>query len=168
MDALADLGINGWNFAIQMAAFLIFVYLLWRFAVGPIVKVLDTRQDKISESLMAAERMQQELRESAAKNEEVMAQARRDAQEVLNSARNNADQIVTRANEQAAASADEFLNRAQETLRQETALARQQLREEVADLAVNAAGKILRKEISADDQRRLVEETLNESATASQ
>ena len=165
---MGDLGINGWNFAVQMIAFLIFVYLLWRFAVGPIVKVLDSRQDKISESLMAAERMQQELRESAAKNEEVMAQARREAQEVLNTARSNADQIVTRANEQAAASADEFLNRAQETLRQETAQARQLLRQEVADLAVNAAGKILRKEISADDQRKLVEETLNQSAGISQ
>jgi len=166
---MGDLGINGWNFAIQMAAFLIFVYLLWRFAVGPIVKVLDTRQDKISESLMAAERMQQELRESAAKNEEVMAQARREAQELLNSARGNAEQIVSRANEEAGAKADEFLNRAQETLRQETAQARQQLRQEVADLAVNAAGKILRKEISADDQRKLIEETLAEdSASISQ
>lgn len=166
---MGDLGINGWNFAIQMAAFLIFVYLLWRFAVGPIVKVLDARQDKISESLMAAERMQQELRESAAKNEEVMAQARREAQELLNAARGNAEQIVSRANEEAGAKADEFLTRAQETLRQETAQARQQLRQEVADLAVNAAGKILRKEISADDQRKLIEETLAEdSASISQ
>lgn len=165
---MGDLGINGWNFAVQMIAFLIFVYLLWRFAVGPIVKVLDTRQDKISESLMAAERMQQELRESAAKNEEVMAQARREAQDLLNTARGNAEQIVSRANEEAAASADEFLNRAQETLRQETAQARQELRQEVADLAVNAAGKILRKEISADDQRKLIEETLTESASVSQ
>ena len=158
------LGINGWNFAVQAIAFLIFVYLLWRYAVGPIVRVLDTRQDKISESLMAAERMQQELRESAAKNEEILAQARREAQEVLANARGNAEQIVTRANEQAAASADEFLERAQEALRQETAQARQQLRLEVADLAVNAAGKILRKEISAEDQRALIEQTLNGSA----
>ena len=163
-----QLGINGWNFAVQLIAFLVFIYLLWRFAVGPIVKVLDSRQDKISESLMAAERMQQELRESAAKNEEVMAQARREAQEVLNAARSNAEQIVARANEEAGAKADEFLNRAQETLRQETAQARQQLRQEVADLAVNAAGKILRKEISADDQRKLIEETLNEGASVSQ
>lgn len=160
---MGELGINGWNFAVQAIAFLIFVFLLWKFAVGPIVKVLDQRQDKISESLMAAERMQQELRESAAKNEEVMAQARREAQDLLNSARQNADQIVARANEQAAASADEFLNRAQETLRQETAQARQELRQEVADLAVNAAGKILRKEIKADDQRQLIEQTLHEA-----
>ena len=165
---MAELGINGWNFAVQLIAFLVFIYLLWRFAVGPIVKVLDSRQDKISESLMAAERMQQELRESAAKNEEVMAQARREAQEVLTSARSNAEQIVARANEEAGAKAEEFLGRAQETLRQETAQARQQLRQEVADLAVNAAGKILRKEISADDQRKLIEETLNEGASVSQ
>lgn len=161
---MGELGINGWNLAVQAIAFLVFVFLLWKYAVGPIVKVLDQRQDKISESLMAAERMQQELRDSAAKNEEIMAQARRDAQEVLTTARQNADQIVTRANEQAAASADEFLARAQETLRQETAQAQQLLRQEVADLAVNAAGKILRKEISASDQRQLIEQTLSESA----
>lgn len=165
---MGELGINGWNFAVQLVAFLVFIYLLWRFAVGPIVKVLDSRQDKIGESLMAAERMQQELRESAAKNEEVMVQARRDAQELLNTARGNAEQIVNRANEQASHSAEEFLTRAQDTLRQETAQARQQLRMEVADLAVNAAGKILRKEISADDQRELIEKTLNEGAGVQQ
>ncbi len=165
---MGELGINGWNFAVQLVAFLVFIYLLWRFAVGPIVKVLDSRQDKIGESLMAAERMQQELRESATKNEEVMAQARREAQELLTTARGNAEQIVNRANEQASHSAEEFLTRAKDTLRQETAQARQQLRMEVADLAVNAAGKILRKEISADDQRELIEKTLNESANVQQ
>lgn len=161
---MGDLGINGWNFAVQMIAFLIFVYLLWRFAVGPIVKVLDTRQDKISESLMAAERMQVELRETQAKNEEIMAQARREAQDLLQTARQNAEQVESKARERADAAADEFLGRAQETLRQETAQARQQLRQEVADLAVSAAGKIIRKEINPADQKQLIEATLAEEA----
>lgn len=160
-----QLGINGWNFLVQMAAFLVFVYLLWRFAVGPIVRVLDQRQSRISESLMAAERMQVELRESQARNEEVMAQARREAQELLQTARQNAEQVEARARERAEASADEFLGRAQETLRQETAQARQQLRQEVADLAVSAAGKIIRKEISPADQQQLIEATLAEGAS---
>lgn len=160
-----QLGINGWNFLIQMAAFLVFVYLLWRFAVGPIVRVLDQRQARISESLMAAERMQVELRETQSKNEEIMAQARREAQELLQSARQNAEQVEARARERAEASAGEFLTRAQETLRQETAQARQQLRQEVADLAVIAAGKIIRKEISPADQRQLIEATLAENAS---
>jgi F-type H+-transporting ATPase subunit b len=159
-----SLGINGWNFLVQAIAFLIFVYLLWRYAVGPIVRVLDQRQARISESLMAAERMQVELRESQAKNEEIMAQARREAQELLQTARQNAEQVEARARERADAAADEFLGRAQETLRQETAQARQQLRQEVADLAVIAAGKIIRKEINPADQKQLIEATLAENA----
>lgn len=161
---LDQLGINGWQLLVQLIAFIAFVFLLWRFALGPIVRVLDQRQDRIRESLEAAERMQAELKETQAKNEEALAQGRREAQEVLATARQNADQIETRAREKAEASADEFLNRAQETLRQETAQARQALRQEVADLAVMAASKILRKEISAGDQRELIEQTLAENS----
>jgi F-type H+-transporting ATPase subunit b len=160
------LGINGWNLLVQAIAFLVFIYLLWRFAVGPIVRVLDQRQSRISESLMAAERMQVELRETQAQNEEIMAQARREAQDLLQTARQNAEQVEAKARERADAAADEFLGRAQETLRQETAQARQQLRQEVADLAVIAAGKILQKEIDPADQRQLIEATLSEHGTA--
>jgi F-type H+-transporting ATPase subunit b len=162
-----QLGINGWQLVTQLIAFLIFVFLLWRYALGPIVRVLDQRQDRISESLEAAERMQAELKATQAKNEEVLAQARREAQDVLATARQNADQIETRAREKAEASADEFLNRAQETLRQETAQARQSLRQEVADLAVMAAGKIIRKEINPNDQRELIASALAEGDVAS-
>lgn len=161
-----QLGINGWNLLVQAIAFLAFVYLLWRYAVGPIVRVLDQRQARISESLMAAERMQVELRETQAKNEEIMAEARREAQELLQVARQNAEQVENRARERAESAADEFLGRAQETLRQETAQARQQLRQEVADLAVIAASKILRKEIDPADQKQLIESTLAENAGA--
>lgn len=162
-----QLGINGWQLVTQLIAFLIFVYLLWRFALGPIVRVLDQRQDRISESLEAAERMQVELKATQAKNEEALAQARREAQDLLVVARQNADQIETRAREKAEASAEEFLNRAQETLRQETAQARQTLRQEVADLAVMAAGKIIRKEIDPNDQRELIASALAEGDVAS-
>lgn len=156
------LGIDIWQFAIQMIAFIAFVYLLWRFAIGPIVKVLDERQAHIRESLNAAERMQLELKETQAKNEEALLVARREANDVLATARKNAEQIEARAREKAEQSADDFLGRAQETLRQETAQARSALRQEVADLAVVAAGKIIGKEISKDDQQRLIDATLAE------
>lgn len=159
-------GINIWNFLIQLGAFLVFAFLLWRFAVGPIVRVLDARQDKISESLLAAERMQVELRESQAKNEQVMAEARREASELMQQARSNADAVEARAREKAEASAQEFLDRAQQTLQQETAQARQQLRQEVADLAVMAAGQIIHKEITPEDQRAIIEQTLSGSANS--
>jgi F-type H+-transporting ATPase subunit b len=159
-----QLGINGWQLVVQLIAFIAFVFLLWRFALGPIVNVLDQRHARIRESMAAAERMQAELKETQARNEEVLQQARRDAQDVLATARQNAEQIEARAREKADAAADEFLTRAQETLRRETAQARQALRQEVGDLAVTAAGRILRKEIDPEAQRGLIESTLADAS----
>jgi F-type H+-transporting ATPase subunit b len=163
-----QLGINGWQLLVQLVAFIVFVWLLWKFALGPIVGVLDQRQVRISESMSAAERMQAELKETQARNEEVLQQARREAQDVLATARQNAEQIEARARERAEASADEFLTRAQETLRQETAQARQALRQEVGELAVTAAGRILRKEIDPAAQRTIIESTLAEASGSRQ
>jgi F-type H+-transporting ATPase subunit b len=163
-----QLGINGWQLLVQLVAFIVFVWLLWKFALGPIVGVLDQRQVRISESMSAAERMQAELKETQARNEEVLQQARREAQDVLATARQNAEQIEARARERAEASADEFLTRAQETLRQETVQARQALRQEVGELAVTAAGRILRKEIDPAAQRTIIESTLAEASGSRQ
>ncbi len=162
MDAL---GINGWNLAVQLVAFILFIYLLWRYALGPIVRVLDQRTERVSESMAAAQRMQAELQATASRNEEVLAQARVEAQSIVSNAREVSDATIARARDEAGKQADEYLVRAQETLRQETAQARLSLREEVADLAVLAAGRIVRKELDPASQARLIEETLSEAAT---
>lgn len=161
-------GLNVWQFVVQLVAFLVFIYLLWRFAVGPIVKILDERQEKIKESMASAERMQQELKETHARNEEVLLQARREAQEIVNQARLNGDQLVARARDEANAQAETYLTRAQETMRQETEQARQQLRNEVADIATLAASRIIRKELDPKAQQHLIEETLSGASRASQ
>jgi F-type H+-transporting ATPase subunit b len=163
---MGELGINGWNLIIQLVAFGIFIYLLWRYALGPIVKVLDQRTDRVRESVEAAQRMQAELQATATRNEEVLAQARVEAQSIVSNAREVSDATIARAREEAGKQADEYLTRAQETLRQETAQARLLLREEVADLAVLAAGKIVRKELDPASQARLIEETLAEAASS--
>lgn len=161
-------GLNGWQFVIQLVAFLIFIWLLWRFAVGPIVKILDERQDKIRESLASAERMQQELKATQSRNEEALLEARREAQEIVASARQSGEQLLAKAREEANIQAETYLTRAQETMRQETEQARQQLRSEVVDLATLAAGRILKKELNPEAQKQLIEETLAGASQASQ
>ncbi|MBA2276681.1 MAG: F0F1 ATP synthase subunit B [Chloroflexia bacterium] len=154
------LGINGWQLIVQLIAFLIFIVLLWKYALGPIVGVIDARQDRIRESMEAAERMQRELKATQARNEEVLQEARREGQEIIANARQNSEQMIARAREEADTQADTYLKRAEETLRRETEQARQQLRQDVADLAVAAAGRIVRKELDPSTQSRLIEETL--------
>lgn len=161
---MSAIGINGWQLIVQIIAFLIFIWLLWRFALGPIIKVLDARQDRIRESMAAAEKMQQELKETQARNEQALVEARREGQEIIAKARQSGDQMIARAQEEAGAQADAYLKRAQESLRQETEQARQQLRQEVADLATNAAGRILRKELDPAAQTQLIKDTLAEAS----
>lgn len=160
---MGSLGINGWNLIVQLIAFIIFVWLLWRYALGPIVRVLDQRQERIRESMEAAQKMQAELQATAAKNEEVLAEARREAQHIVSQARESGDTMIARAREAAGVQSEEYLARARETVQAETAQARQQLRQEIADLAVTAAGKIVRKELDPRTQARLIEETLSEA-----
>lgn len=160
---MGELGVDVWKLIVQIVAFLLFVVLLWRLALGPIVAMLDARSDKIRESVAAAETMQQELRATAARNEEVLAQARVEAQQVLTNAREAADGVLARAREEAGRQSDEYLARAEATLRTETEQARQQLRQEIAGLAVSAATKIVRKELDPATQTRLIEETLAEA-----
>jgi F-type H+-transporting ATPase subunit b len=164
---MGALGIDPWGLAVQIIAFLIFIFLFWRYALGPITNMLDERSRRIGESMAAAERMRQEMAAATARNEEVLAEARRQAQQIITQAREVADATVTRAQEEAGRQADEYLARAQATLRQETEQARLQLRQELADLAVMAAGRIVKKELDPATQARLIEETLAEAAAPS-
>ena len=163
---MGDLGLSFWKLAVQLVAFSAFIFLIWRYAFGPITAMLDQRQEKIREGMEAAQRMQAEMQATAARNEEILAEARREAQAILTNAREAGEATLARAREEAGRQSEEYLARAEATLRAETEQARQQLRQEVADLAVTAATKIVRKELDPAAQTRLIEETLAEATSA--
>lgn len=162
---MGELGISLEGLIVQIIAFLVFIYLFWRYALGPITNMLDERSRRIAESMAAADRMRQEMAAASARNEEILAEARQQAQQIITQAREVADATVTRAQKEAGEQAEAYLARAQATLRQETEQARLQLRQELADLAVLAAGRIVRKELDPAAQTRLIEEALAEAAT---
>lgn len=164
---MGALGINAWGLAVQLVAFIVFVYLFWKFALGPITNMLDERSTRIADSMAAADRMRQEMAAASARNEEILAEARQQAQQIISQAREVGDATMARAQKEAGEQADAYLARAQATLRQETEQARLQLRQELADLAVLAAGRIVKKELDPAAQSRLIEETLAEAGTPS-
>lgn len=157
------LGINGVNLLVQLIAFLVFVAVFWKFALGPITNMLDERQERIRESMEAAERMEQELAATQAKNEEILAEARREAQQILSTARENSDQILVRAREQAQEQTDQMIAKAEATIASERQQAWIELREQVADLAITAATKIVRQELDREKHAELIRDTLAEA-----
>ena len=164
---MSQLGIDGWKLIIQIIAFLIFIFLLRKYALTPIVQTLDKRQDRIREGMEAAQRMQVEMQATAARNEQILVEARQEAQAILAQARGAGDATVARAKDEASKQAEIELTKAQATLRSENEQARLLLRQEVADLAISAATKIVRKELDGATQKRLIEETLNEATGGS-
>lgn len=163
---MGDLGIDGWKLLVQLIAFLGFIALLWKYALGPIVKMIDSRTEKIQESMSAAEKMQADLKATAARNEEALVEARKEAQHIVTNAREASEAMLNKARDDAGKQAEEYLARAQASLRAETEQARLQLRQELAGLAVSAAGKIVRKELDPAAQAQLIEETLAEATSS--
>lgn len=157
------LGLDGVNLIVQLIAFLVFVGVFWKFALGPITRMLDERQERIRDSMEAAERMERELAATQARNEEVLAEARRDAQEVLKSARESSEQIMERARAQAQEQTEEMLEKARTSIESERQQAWVQLRQDVADLAITAATKIVRQELDREKHAQLIQETLAEA-----
>src|SRR3954452_21768067 len=105
---MGDLGIDGWKLAIQLLAFIIFLYILWKKARGPIVAMVDARTDKIRESMSTAEKMQADLKATATRNEEASGEARKEDQPVVLNAREASENILNKAREDAGKQADEY------------------------------------------------------------
>lgn len=162
---MGDLGITWVNLLVQLIAFALFIYLFWKYALGPITSMKDAREQRIRESLERAQTIEQELRSTRAQNEEILNEARREAQAILQNARELAEQNSARAMEQAQAQADDMLEKARRAFEAEVRQARSELRQEVADLAILAATKIVRANIDRDDQTRLIEEALAEAGS---
>jgi F-type H+-transporting ATPase subunit b len=112
---MSDLGIDGWKLLVQLIAFLLFIVLLWKYALGPIVKMIDSRTEKIQESMSAAEKMQADLKATAARNEEALVEARKEAQQIVTNAREASESMLNKAREDAGRQADEYLRSEEHT-----------------------------------------------------
>lgn len=163
---MGDIGISWLNLGVQLVSFTLFIWLFWKFALGPITNMKDAREERVRQSLDRAQAIELELQNTRAANEETLNEARREAQQILQNARELADQNVARSQAQAQAQADEMLEKARLAFDAEVRQARVELRQEVADLAVSAASKIVRANIDRDDQMRLIEEALAEAGAS--
>ena len=143
--------------------FLIVLWVLKRFAFKPIQRMIDQRRDRIREALDEADKARteaRELRELTAKERE---QAKADREHILDEARRQSKRLVEQAKERADADLKEQLEKNREELAAENARLREQIRRDVVELTLFAAEKVTGKVLDEDDQRRLIEETIEEA-----
>jgi F-type H+-transporting ATPase subunit b len=143
-------------------AFLITLYVLKRFAFGPIQRTIDERRERIRQAIDEADRAREEARNLLEEHRKLIGQAKSEAEEILADARRVADAQRERVREETEV---DRLRRLEETRRQidqATHQALGQIREEVGRLSLLAAEKITRKSLTDKDQQRLIDEALAE------
>jgi F-type H+-transporting ATPase subunit b len=143
--------------------FLIVLYVLRRFAFRRIQGLIDQRRDRIREALDEADKARseaRELRELTAKERE---QAKADREQILDDARRQSQRLAEQARERADADLKEALEKNREELAAENQRLREQIRRDVVELTLFAAERVTGKVLDQEDQRRLIEETVEEA-----
>jgi len=137
-------------------------YVLKRFAFGPIQQAIDQRRDRIREALAEADNAREEARKLLEEHKQLRAQARSEAEEVLAEARRIGESMRERARDEAEQDRQRRLEDTRRQIEAETTRALEQIRTEVAELALVAAEKVTRKSLDDADHRRLIEEAIGD------
>jgi F-type H+-transporting ATPase subunit b len=152
------LGLMIWT----LVLFLFTMWVLSKVAFPKIQEALDRRAKAIAESIDAAERQRKESEELLAEYRARLAEAREQADDIMARARKAAETAEAEAVAEGKQKREELVGAAKRDIEAETRRALEQIRQEVADLTVLATEKVTRKSLTADDQKRLVEEALAE------
>ena len=161
-----QLGLNLTGLIVQFVNFGVLLFILWRFALPPVRRMLDERRRRIQESLEAADRMKVQAAETERMLEEQRAEGRRQAQEIIGQAQEIARRIEADAREQAQRETEALLARARTEIQLERDAAIGELRREFADVTVRAAEKVINQSLDRQAHRRLIEDVLASSDLA--
>ncbi len=162
-DSGPGLVFNGFWIAIAAVNFLFFLFVIQRLAFGPVSRLLAERRARIEQGLKDAEQARADRENAEQERLASLAEARREANDILARAQKvaqetrDADIAATREE------LERLRTRATEDIAAEKQRALSELRSEVADLALQAAGAVVRESMTGERQRRLVEEFLAES-----
>lgn len=146
----------------ETVAFLLFLYVLYRFGWGPVTNALQEREEEIDGSIRRAEKALAEAKEIQAENKQARREAEREAQRILREARKSAEELREEEVAQTRKKIQQMQEQAQAEIEREKQAALQELRDEVADLAVQAASKIMKEDLDADRNRKLVNDFLDD------
>ena len=156
-----DPGLYIWT----ILTFLILVGLLAKFAWGPLLKALESRQQSIRQALDDARQAKQELQQLHVESAKLLAQARAESAEIISRTRSDADRFRDEMKEKARIEAAGLMRNAERQIELETTRALQQIRQEAIDISINIASKLLQRNVSKEDNERLIEETFKQLET---
>jgi F-type H+-transporting ATPase subunit b len=145
-----------------ISVFLVLAWLLAKFAWRPLLVALAARQESIRQSLADADRAKQELARLQTESAKILAEARKEADQIISRTRADATRVGEEMKVKARADAENIVKNAERQISLETSRAVEKIRHEAIDLSVAIASKLLRRNLTREDNERLIAETFKE------
>jgi F-type H+-transporting ATPase subunit b len=145
-----------------LITFAIVLFVLRRFAFGRIQALIDARRERIREALDEADKARQEARELRELTKAEREEAKADRERILEESRRQAQKLFEQARAQADADLKDRLEKNRKEIDAENVRLREQIRRDVVELTLLAAEKVTGKVLDKGDQRRLIDETIEE------
>ncbi len=161
MKLLEDFSIG--LFFWQTLLFLLLLFLLKKYAWKPILSAVNEREEGIKNAMAEAEKARQEMESLKSDNQKILKEARAERDAMIKDAREIKDSMITEAKDEAKAQATKLIEQAKTTIQNEKLAAITDLKNQVADLSISIAEKVMQDELSnKDKQVALVEKMLGD------
>ena len=159
--------INDFSFGLffwQTILFVLLLLLLKKFAWKPILDALNSREEGIQNALDEADKARQEMLDLQSSNEQILKEARAERDSLLKDARMIKEKTISEAKDEAKAQSNKIIEQAKQTIQNEKHAAITELKNQVAELSIGIAEKIMKDELSnKGKQVQLIEKMLDEA-----
>ncbi|MFD1637882.1 F0F1 ATP synthase subunit B [Evansella tamaricis] len=162
MDALFGTHLTWLDAVYQILGFLVLMWLLKRFALGPIMEMMEKREQHVADQISSAEKNRKDAEKYLAEQREAIQQARIEAKEIVENTKKMSEQQAEEIIKNAKIEADRRIDAAIAQINQEKEQAISALREQVSTLSVLVASKVIERELNEQEQEKLIQETLRE------
>ncbi|QYA24913.1 F0F1 ATP synthase subunit B [Gramella sp. MT6] len=161
MDLITpEIGLFFW----QTIVFLVLLFLMAKFAWKPILNSVRNREQSINDALASAENARKEMQNLRSDNEQLMKEARAERDAILREARELKEKVIADASDEAKVKADKIVADAKRSIELEKQSAMAELKNQVAELSVEIAEKIVRKELSGkNEQHQMIEKMIGDA-----
>ena len=139
--------------------FIVLAILKWK-AWGPLINALDKREEDIREALASAEKARQDAEKASSEYEDMMRKAQAEAQQIVSEGKAAGERVKNDIQSAANDKADEIIEKAKSQIDAEHRKAIQEIKSSVVDLSMDAAAKVIERNLDSDDNRKLVDQAL--------
>jgi len=158
-DTLQTLGIYWPKLIAQMVNFAIVLFILWKFAYRPVLKILEERRQRVTEAMINAQKAREELARTEAQRQQVLAETNAQANKMIEEARAAAARVREQETQKAIKEAEQIVTKAREAAALERTRMLADVKRELGRLVIATTSKVTGKVLTPEDQRRLSEET---------